>query len=157
MQQFENTLLYDAMQTMHGTWAVALDTRRLQEINETYGRPAGNLVIAECIRRIDSLRGEGMLFFRIGGDEFIVLMKDVSDRQLVDKRCQQLIAAFGDVFGEKQGNCEISCSIGVVFCEAAGAMYNNLFCCADRALYQPKAQGKNQFVFGQMECQKKEL
>ena len=62
VQQFENTLLYDAMQTMHGTWAVALDTRRLQEINETYGRPAGDLVIAECIRRIDSLRGESMLF-----------------------------------------------------------------------------------------------
>ena len=73
VQQFENTSLYDAMQTMHGTWAVAFDTRRLHEINTTYGRTAGDLVIAECIRRIDSRRGKDMLFFRIGGDEFVLL------------------------------------------------------------------------------------
>ena len=91
VQQFENTLLYDAMQTMHGTWAVALDTRRLQEINETYGRPAGDLVIAECIRRIDSLRGEGMLFFRIGGDEFILLTG--SGEEDVARRTAERIAA----------------------------------------------------------------
>lgn len=73
VQQFENTLLYDAMQTMHGTWAVAFDTKKLLDINTTYGHTAGDLVIAECIRRIDSRRRPDMLFFRIGGDEFVLL------------------------------------------------------------------------------------
>ncbi len=133
-----------------------IDLDDFKHVNDQYGHMFGNEVLAKAARTISQLFRSQDVVGRIGGDEFIVLMKDVSDRQLVDKRCQQLIAAFGDVFGDKQGDCEISCSIGVVFCEAAGAAYNDLFCCADRALYQAKAQGKNQFVFGQMECQKKE-
>lgn len=73
VNQFNNTDLFDAMKTMHGTWAVAFDTRRLMEINERYGHMAGDLVIAECIRRIDKEKEAGMVFFRIGGDEFILL------------------------------------------------------------------------------------
>lgn len=73
VNQFNNSDLFDAMKTMHGTWAVAFDTRRLMEINEHYGHMAGDLVIAECIRRIDKEKEAGMVFFRIGGDEFILL------------------------------------------------------------------------------------
>ena len=72
-RQFDSTALYDAMKDRNGTWAVAFDTVQLMRINDTYGRAAGDLVIAECIRRIDEAREEGMVFFRIGGDEFILL------------------------------------------------------------------------------------
>lgn len=88
VSQFDNTELFDAMQNLHGTWAVAFDTRRLMEINDTYGTLAGDLVIAECIRRIDCLREEGMVFFRVGGDEFILLTgsrEEAVARAMADK------------------------------------------------------------------------
>lgn len=70
---FDLTELYDAIRDMDGTWAVILDTTRLMEINDTLGRAAGDLAIAECARRIDQARTPDMLMFRIGGDEFILL------------------------------------------------------------------------------------
>lgn len=91
VNQFDNTDLFDAMQHMHGTWAVAFDVRRLMEINDTCGRLAGDLVIAECIRRIDSLREEGTVFFRVGGDEFILLTG--SGEEAVARAAAEKIAA----------------------------------------------------------------
>ena len=80
-RQFDSAALYDAMRDRNGTWAVAFDTRRLMHINETYGRAAGDLVIAECVRRIDEAREEGMVFFRIGGDEFILLTSKTDEAE----------------------------------------------------------------------------
>ena len=78
-KQFDSTALYDAMKERNGTWAVAFDTVHLMRINDTYGRAAGDLVIAECVRRIDEAREEGMVFFRIGGDEFILLTGETDE------------------------------------------------------------------------------
>ena len=72
-KQFDSTALYDAMKERNGTWAAAFDTVKLSVINRDYGRAAGDLVIAECVRRNDEAREEGMVFVRIGGDEFILL------------------------------------------------------------------------------------
>lgn len=92
VNQFNNTDLYDAMQTMNNTWAVALDTRRLMDINTTYGHMAGDLAIAECIRRIDNAREEGMRFFRIGGDEFILLTGS-TDKAVAQQMAEKITAA----------------------------------------------------------------
>lgn len=78
-KQFDSTALYDAMRDRSGTWAVAFDTRHLSVVNRDYGRAAGDLVIAECVRRIDEARSEGMVFFRIGGDEFILLTGETDE------------------------------------------------------------------------------
>lgn len=94
VHQFDNTALYDAMKTMNGTWAVAFDTRRLMEINERFGHMAGDLVIAECIRRIDAAREEGMVFFRIGGDEFILLTGS-ADETVARRMAEKVTAANG--------------------------------------------------------------
>ena len=87
-KQFDSTALYDAIKERNGTLAVAFDTVRLMRINDTYGRAAGDLVIAECVRRIDEAREEGMVFFRIGGDEFILLTGETDEaaaQRLADK------------------------------------------------------------------------
>lgn len=78
-KQFDSTQLYDAMRDRNGTWAVAFDTVHLSVINRDYGHAAGDLVIAECVRRIDEAREEGMVFFRIGGDEFILLTGETDE------------------------------------------------------------------------------
>jgi len=103
VNQFNNTDLFDAMKTMHGTWAVAFDTRRLMEINDNYGHMAGDLVIAECIRRIDTQREEGMVFFRIGGDEFILLTGS-KDEAVAQRMAEKVTAANGQpiTFGGKE-------------------------------------------------------
>lgn len=70
---FDPAQLYDALAGMDNTMVILFDTYHLLEINEQYGRAAGDLVIAECLRRIDANKAEGMLLLRIGGDEYVLL------------------------------------------------------------------------------------
>ncbi len=68
-----DTTLYDTMRTMQSTMAIVFDTCNLSIINRDYGRAAGDLVIAECLRRIDFAKESPMPLFRIGGDEYVLL------------------------------------------------------------------------------------
>jgi len=55
------------------TYVLCADICNLQPTNETYGYAAGDLIIAETARRIDSAISGDMFMFRIGPDEFVVL------------------------------------------------------------------------------------
>lgn len=94
-KQFDSAGLYDALRQRTGTWAVAFDTCALSVINETNGRAAGDLVIAECLRRIDEAREEGMVLFRIGGDEF-VLLTDSADERDAQRIAEKVTARNGE-------------------------------------------------------------
>lgn len=77
--KYDISELYDYIRSRQGTYAVTFDASHLMEINDTLGREAGDKVILECIRRIDRECSDGMMMFRIGGDEF-VMMTGLSDQ-----------------------------------------------------------------------------
>ena len=83
---------------------------------------------------------------RIGGDEFLILMKDVSDYELVKKRCQQLVDSIHSFFNQEISCCNSSCSIGIAFAPIHGISYEHLFQLADHALYDAKNLGKNRYA-----------
>ncbi|MFT3950442.1 MAG: helix-turn-helix domain-containing protein [Oscillospiraceae bacterium] len=68
----DTTALYDILKAKKGTYILCFDTVGLMAINEI-SHAAGDKTIAECIRRIDDAAAEDMLFFRIGGDEFVLV------------------------------------------------------------------------------------
>jgi len=67
------TDLYDELKKLSGTYVLCADICNLSQTNDTYGYAAGDLIIAETARRIDSAISDNMLMFRIGRDEFVVL------------------------------------------------------------------------------------
>lgn len=71
--KFDIAELYDRLKEMDGTCIISFDTVRLMAVNDTYGHKAGDLVIAECLKRIDDEKSDDMIMFRIGGDEFVLL------------------------------------------------------------------------------------
>ena len=124
-----------------------IDLDNFKQVNDRYGHMLGDAVLTQAAQIIRKLFRYGDIVGRIGGDEFLVLMKDVSDRQLVNKRCGQLIDAFHDTFRHQVCDFTLSCSIGVAFSPAQGTLYYDLFRCADQALYRAKELGKNQYAF----------
>ena len=124
-----------------------IDLDNFKQINDRYGHMFGDAVLAQAAQTIRKLFRSQDIVGRIGGDEFLVLMKDVSDTELINKRCLQLLEAFHDTFRHQLYDFELSCSIGVAFSPARGTLYCDLFRCADQALYQAKELGKNQYVF----------
>lgn len=124
-----------------------IDLDGFKQINDSYGHMFGDAVLIQAARTIRNLFRSRDIVGRIGGDEFLVLMKDISDRQIVNTRCGQLNKAIGELFAEQLSRQPLSCSVGVAFCPEHGQSHLELFRCADQALYRAKDLGKERYVF----------
>lgn len=124
-----------------------IDLDHFKYVNDQYGHMAGDSVLTQCAKEIKSLFRPHDIVARIGGDEFLVLMKDISDRESVERRCSQLICAFRAILQPYLQAHTLSCSIGASFSPDHGTTYYDLFVAADRALYHAKDLGKNQYAF----------
>ena len=123
-----------------------IDLDNFKQVNDSYGHLFGDSVLTRAAKEIRKLFRAQDIVARIGGDEFMVLMRGTSDRNLVENRCQRLRRVFGAVFHEA-GRLPISCSIGVALAPEHGTTYVELFRRADQALYRAKGQGRNTYIF----------
>lgn len=116
------------------------DLDNLKKINDTYGHDMGDHLIqsfADLIRR--QTRAEDIQC-RYGGDEFLVFLKRVKDRQAAQNKGADICRLFGkQVVG---GDFTAACSCGIVLCESEGIPSAELIERADRALYRAKRENK---------------
>lgn len=126
-----------------------IDLDNFKQINDSYGHMFGDKVLLKAAKAITKSFRNRDLVARIGGDEFMVLMKDISNQDLIKERCTQLLSAFNSLLSDEQTECEISCSIGVALSPDHATNYIQLFEFADEAMYQAKKQGKNNYAFYQ--------
>ncbi len=124
-----------------------IDLDDFKSINDRYGHMFGDKVLVKSAQTIKNMFRSQDIVGRIGGEEFLVLMKDIPDKEIVKKRCVQLNAAFREIFKEELAGRHISCSIGVAIAPDNGKGYSDLFLCADQALYRAKDKGKDGYVF----------
>lgn len=123
-----------------------LDLDNFKQVNDQYGHLFGDTVLTKAAKEIRKLFWAQDIIARIGGDEFMVLMRGVSDRGLVQSRCERLLTIFRNVFRIGQQKLPISCSIGVALSPEHGTTYVELFRKADQALYRAKNLGKDGFA-----------
>lgn len=122
-----------------------IDLDNFKYVNDHFGHMYGDHVLIRAANEIKHLFRSQDIVSRIGGDEFMVLMKDVTERNLIEKRCNQLIASINSIFHGQPILEKSSCSIGVALCPDHGITYSELFQHADQALYNAKDLGKGCF------------
>ena len=148
---------YMAEKTSPKCVLLIIDLDDFKQVNDRYGHLFGDAVLVQAARAIKKLFRNKDIVGRIGGEEFLVLMKDVTDAAIVNQRCSQINEAFHEIMKEQLQDRKLSCSIGVAFAPEHGTTYFELFCDADQALYQAKDLGKDRYVFydpGNSRCQK---
>ena len=79
-----------------------IDLDDFKLVNDRYGHLFGDSVLTKAAREIKKLFRNQDIVARIGGDEFMVVMRGVSDRALVESRCQRLLAIFQSIFKTQQ-------------------------------------------------------
>ena len=79
---------------------------------------------------------------RFGGDEFMIFLKNVSDRQIVERRINEFCQALSEVT-----EYNATCSIGIVEVKKADFDYQEYLKKADQALYASKERGKNTYTY----------
>ncbi len=122
-----------------------LDLDNFKQVNDKYGHLFGDAVLKQFADAIKhQFRGQDIMC-RIGGDEFMVLTRGLSNRQTLENKCRQFIDSL--IVGGQYKKLKLGCSIGIALSPEHGIDYHDLFNHADQALYQAKAAGKNDFRF----------
>lgn len=124
-----------------------IDLDDFKQINDRYGHLFGDAVLTKVAREIERSFRTQDIVARIGGDEFLVVMRGISDRGLLENRCKRLCGMIQNAFQNRQNKLSLSCSIGIALAPEDGTAYYDLFSRADQALYQAKNQGKNRYAF----------
>ncbi len=123
-----------------------IDLDNFKTINDRYGHLFGDAVLVQVAKEIRRFFRAQDIVARIGGDEFLVLMRGISDGRIVEDRCRRLVEAFHNVMGQQLGKNRLSCSVGVALYPSHGSSYAELFQRADQALYHAKDTGKDGFA-----------
>lgn len=120
---------------------ILTDIDRFKNFNDSYGHAVGDQIIQKAAKSLENAFRKTDFVFRIGGDEFAIIMVDVTskDRDTVQERLDYLRLG---LFDAADGLPEVPMSIGVAFSDRAPAgasIYQN----ADRALYYVKEHGRD--------------
>ena len=119
-----------------------IDIDNFKNINDSLGHDVGDHVISVVAGIISMQFGGSDIVGRIGGDEFMVFMKNVKDREDARRKAQNIVDAFCKKENLSIPDC-VSVSIGMAFSDESGIGYEPLFKKADEALYVSKEKGKS--------------
>ncbi|OIB03690.1 diguanylate cyclase [Paenibacillus sp. LC231] len=120
-----------------------LDLDQFKAINDTLGHNVGDLLVQEVGKRLRQFIGNGQQVFRIGGDEFLIILKQsdpVYAQHLADDILQQIKNVYYIDGNELYVTVSIGISIGSVHSSDRTTLLKN----ADTAMYKAKGLGKNQ-------------
>lgn len=114
-----------------------MDLDRFKEINDTYGHLVGDAVLACVADRIRRVVRKGDLVSRIGGDEYMILLKQVSEEE-TDTILERIRIEVQEDMLLDGVTVSVGCSLGCAQFPQEGMDYNRLYRLADRRMYQDK-------------------
>ncbi|MFT4650241.1 MAG: diguanylate cyclase (GGDEF)-like protein/PAS domain S-box-containing protein [Polaribacter sp.] len=124
-----------------------LDLDGFKKVNDTLGHEGGDQVLIATAKRIQREMREIDTIARIGGDEFIIIQSDLSKISDVKKIAANIIKKVSQPVLIDQNEVVVSASIGIALYPEDGATSEELMHAADKAMYEVKRSGKNNFGF----------
>ena len=134
---------YFSQYSENGGALLILDLDNFKQVNDHKGHLFGDTVLTKVAQEIrKAFRGQDIVA-RIGGDEFMVVMRGCIGRDMLEQRCGKLLEILEEAFRDYRMN--LGCSIGIALAPIHGKSYYDLFQHADQALYLVKSRGKRGF------------
>ena len=124
-----------------------MDLDRFKNINDTLGHAAGDVLLIKTAKRLQECVRESDVIARIGGDEFVILLREVSDQSQVAGVARKILSAVVKPLAIHGHECRITASIGISMFPADALDEESLIKNADAAMYVAKEEGRNGFRF----------
>lgn len=126
---------------------VLLDLDNFKSINDTLGHSYGDILLKNISSKLMTLIDKSTFISRFGGDEFLILLEEVTDYKAIDDKMNKII----NIFNEKQilkGNqVYVTASMGISLYPHHSNEINQLLMNVDMAMYKVKETGKNNYMF----------
>ncbi len=123
------------------------DIDNFKKINDTMGHAFGDEVLRSLGSQIGSIFRASDIVGRIGGDEFMVFLKDISNERDILKGAEKVETFFKSFQAGEYVKYKATASIGVAIFPQEGGDFESLYKAADQGLYKAKKRGKNQLAF----------
>lgn len=143
-----------AYQQRHGTpfALMVIDLDHFKEINDQLGHEIGDQVLQAVAQRMLHTSRPYDTVARYGGDEFVVLLRDVTQPEHALSAGQSLLQAIRAPIATDAGEQTIACSIGIALYPAHGKTFEALLSAADQAMYRVKQSGRNDVALSDAEA-----
>ena len=122
-----------------------LDLDRFKLINDTLGHDAGDALLQEVARRLNTAVRESDMVARLAGDEFVVLLPEQCDEASLTVVAQRILATVGKPYDLLGHEFRVTVSVGISRYPDDAEDEESLIKHADVAMYRAKEQGRNTF------------
>jgi diguanylate cyclase (GGDEF) domain len=123
-----------------------LDIDNFKSVNDRFGHEAGDYVLKYFSDLLTNVFRGGDIVGRVGGDEFMVYLKDTTDVSIVEKKAAEIMSQLKTGVDYDKIRILFTASIGAALVDEKINSFSLAYNQADSALYQAKNNGKNCFV-----------
>jgi diguanylate cyclase (GGDEF)-like protein len=124
-----------------------IDLDQFKRVNDSLGHDAGDRLLCLVAKRIRSSIREADVLFRMGGDEFTVLLEDARSAEEMALVAQRTIDAISEPVQLQHHELSVSASIGIAIYPQDEAAGERLLKSADTAMYRAKELGRRRYAF----------
>lgn len=143
-QELENTILHSMRMDTHFA-LVYLDLDSFKPVNDTYGHLIGDKLLCKVAEILKNNIRKSDFVSRIGGDEFAIILKNITEQDL-KKVATKILDAISQVIFIDNLQIKIGISIGIATFPNDGMNVTTLLQNSDFAMYHSKQHGKNSFT-----------
>ncbi len=123
-----------------------IDLDGFKPVNDTYGHSIGDLVLEQVGQRLKAMSRGKDVVARVGGDEFLLLLSNVTSQEGIAHVADRLIQGLSQPYAAEGREVMISCSVGIAM-YPDGCSHAKLIARADAAMYASKRSGGSKHCF----------
>lgn len=138
-----------------GCGLIVMDIDNFKKINDELGHQTGDYVLEKMGLLLSHSFRATDIVGRIGGDEFLILARNVENYEILEKKCTQLQKDIQDQM-KSIIPWQISMSLGIVILPKQYVSFEKAFQMADDALYEAKSFGKGRYILQVMQKEMRE-
>ncbi|MEP1384822.1 MAG: EAL domain-containing protein [Paraglaciecola sp.] len=126
---------------------ICLDMDNFKKINDSLGHQTGDILIKQIAKRLQKMAGTKATCYRIGGDEFSILVDNSTDIHYITHFAQTILDNMARPFIINKQEFVLGASLGIAFYPEDGSSPQELLKNADTAMYFAKNAGGNKYQF----------
>jgi diguanylate cyclase (GGDEF)-like protein len=136
-----------AKRTRRHSAVLFMDLDRFKPINDNYGHEVGDAVLREVARRLTHCMRADDMVFRLGGDEFLVLLPEIESDTNAGDVARHMARRVNQPYHINGLELALSSSVGISIYPHDGEELDTLINNADAAMYQAKQAGRDNIQF----------
>jgi diguanylate cyclase (GGDEF)-like protein len=126
---------------------VFMDLDHFKFVNDSLGHSVGDKLLKGMGERLRSVLREGDTVGRVGGDEFVLILNDQANEEVIFRAMQRISAKVAEPIDVEGKELYVTCSAGISLYPQDGPDVDTLLKHADAAMYRAKEHGRNNFLF----------